>query len=1140
MKSYTMGLNALTLLLLLVSCSNDSPPAVDPGQVADDLARARAAAAFTPGSARDLGAAWEAMEPLIHRDPPRADDLLRAGIIAFHRQNEEELATSLIERAYLADPGDPAVRFMRGCLALALTIDPELAAREFRAVLAHDPTDTPSLLQLATALEYVDDFEGAAEQLQLVRDQGLAANTPFYAQATYRLGRLRIRLARGDKAAQANAMALLDEHAALDAEGKTAATETQIWTTTYGRVMPPAPHPVRVGAPADGGFPAFTSWDLRGADQAASGVLAADLDGDGDQELVSWGADGVQLLSFDGAGQLSAHVIHERAVTLARFGDLDDADPNTEHYQPSPELLCIEGGAVKLYSYDSAAGTFLPIAIDDGTTANALAAAFVDLDHQGSLDIIVAGDQGLEYRRNNGADAEWQRLLESSAPAPFAELGSCRGLLIEDMDGNQAVDLLAIGETGVTVVAGLWDGLFGDRTEAWGLAGLRVDNAQPNGGLLLADIDNDGRADLLQTSSDGLTVRRHDGDRFGAPRTLDIAGKSLGELVAVDLNRDGAVDLVGRELDSGAVVAIPGPLTLRNGPLAVRTLVAGLDAGPGGGQGGSDTGLLVTDIDGDGALDLALGGAALRVFRGAEPTGNGLTLHLAGRKANTHGIGAIVEVRVGADYRRLFSRGEPLVIGLGAATSADVVLVRWPDGVVQPAYDLPAGAVHELVQIEGLTGSCPFLYTWNGTTFEFISDVLGTTPLGLPMAPGVHVPFDHDEYVRIAGEQLVPRDGKLELVLTEELREVTYLDQVRLHAIDHPNEIEIHPDEAFVFPPFPPHHVHTFSEVVQLPTVVASNGDDVTAELATIDGLHAQTFVHEAAQFRGLTKPWHLDLSLADSAEERAALKAAPRLRLALTGWLLWPDASVNLSAARHPTVAFEPPLLSFPDGEGWRPAGPPIGFIAGKTKTMIVDITDMVDRDDPRLRLSTTMALSYDAIRLVLDGDDAPFTDTPLQPSLAQVGWRGFSALLPDPTGEFGEVFDWDTLAEPRWDQHPGDYTRYGDVLELLTTVDDRTVIFGAGDAVTLSFEAAPLPDLPDGWTRDWLLYLDGWAKDMDPNTTAARRVEPLPFHGMSDYPPPAGEAFPTSPAHDLWRKTYNTRPGRRLLPDLARHGQR
>ena len=83
--------------------------------------------------------------------------------------------------------------------------------------------------------------------------------------------------------------------------------------------------------------------------------------------------------------------------------------------------------------------------------------------------------------------------------------------------------------------------------------------------------------------------------------------------------------------------------------------------------------------------------------------------------------------------------------------------------------------------------------------------------------------------------------------------------------------------------------------------------------------------------------------------------------------------------------------------------------------------------------------------------------------------------------------------------------------------------------------FPARGLPPLPPGWTRDFLLLVDGWAKDGDANTAFSQSVEPLPFHAMSRYPYPAAEHFPDDAAHRQYREKYNTRPALRLLRPLA-----
>jgi len=285
-------------------------------------------------------------------------------------------------------------------------------------------------------------------------------------------------------------------------------------------------------------------------------------------------------------------------------------------------------------------------------------------------------------------------------------------------------------------------------------------------------------------------------------------------------------------------------------------------------------------------------------------------------------------------------------------------------------------------------------------------------------------------------------------------------------------------------------------------------------------------------QFLGLAPPHFLEVDF-----DPAALPKSGSLRLLMTGWFYWTDASVNVASSATPGIEFVPPILEVPDGKGgWRPSGPPVGFPAGKVKTMVVDVTDVLDRADPRLRIATTLRLYWDSIRLATDAHDAPTKVTRVDVARAELSRRGFSEPVELPGAQGLAWFDWDRLSkEPRWNQHPGLYTRYGDVRELVLTVDDRLVVMGSGDALSLAFDAAGLPALPDGWSRDWLVYLDGWAKDRDPNTVEALYVEPLPFHGMSGYPYGPDEHAPDDEAHRRWRQDWETRPATRWIEPLA-----
>ena len=80
-------------------------------------------------------------------------------------------------------------------------------------------------------------------------------------------------------------------------------------------------------------------------------------------------------------------------------------------------------------------------------------------------------------------------------------------------------------------------------------------------------------------------------------------------------------------------------------------------------------------------------------------------------------------------------------------------------------------------ELDRKPSSCPFLFTWNGQRFEFVTDFLGGGEMGDWDAPGAWNTPDPDEYVRIRGDQLQPRDGRYELRVTNELEEAMFLDR---------------------------------------------------------------------------------------------------------------------------------------------------------------------------------------------------------------------------------------------------------------------------------------------------------------------------------------------------------------------------
>ncbi len=751
-------------------------------------------------------------------------------------------------------------------------------------------------------------------------------------------------------------------------------------------------------------------------------------------------------------------------------------------------------------------------------------ALFLDLDHDGDLDLfLLGGDQRTVYRNN--LDGTFTEATSSFGLAGPAESGDPA---FGDFDGDGRVDVFISNERGGTLFHNGGAERFSDVTATSGLAS--------SGGLGAAaagDYNNDGFLDLFASGVNGsesaLWVNQGNGT-FARDRRSDRAVQSLRSATGwaatfVDYDNDGWLDIIvgARAREAGS----PGVFVFRNDgtgrfldrstaiPDSVRAMGAAAIA--------------VSDVDEDGDEDLlaidALG--APHLLRNDFGNSNlAVKVELKGLrngsgKNNAFGIGARLELRAGKIYQTRVSTGRVTHFGLGPHLKADVLRVEWPNGVPQTIY-FP-GSDQDVVEGEMLKGSCAFAYTWDGKRFRFVTDAMWRSALGMPLGlmggTSAFAPAGaSQEYVRIPGDALQPRDGRYVLQLTEELWETAYADEVKLLAVDHPDSVDVFVDERFVPPGEVKLRVFQVARKIVPRSAIDERGNDVLPALRERDDVYVSNFT--PTKYQGVVEPHDLVLDLGETAGGAYTF-------LFLRGWIYPTDASINVALAQQSSIKLASPSLEVRGANGrWETAIANIGFPSGKDKTLIVDLAGKFPTADHRVRIRTNLQIYWDQAFVARSAAESAAKVTTLVPVSADLHFRGFSRMYRK-GGRHGPYwFDYDDAGKQSpWRPIEGAFTRFGDVLPLLRNPDDMYVVMGPGDETTIEFDASSANSLPRGWKRDFLLYTDGWIKDSDLNTAHGTTVAPLPFHGVKSYPYAPGEAYPTDPEHQRYLREYNTR---------------
>jgi hypothetical protein len=459
----------------------------------------------------------------------------------------------------------------------------------------------------------------------------------------------------------------------------------------------------------DGTFTDVTHKAGLDVEMFGMGVAVGDYDNDGYDDLFVTALGQSHLFHNNGngtftdvtqkAGLAGPHEFSTSAafVDYDKDGHLDLVASNYVQWSPETDLYCTLDGKAKSYcTPESYKGTSVRLwhnlgngTFEDATqkaglldaSSKTLGIAILDYDDDGWPDLFFANDtQPNKLYRNNGNGTFTEKGV--IAGVAFSEDGVARAGM-----GVDAADYDRTGQPGIIISN------FSNQM-------LSLYHYQGNGLFVDAAPTSDvGRATLLTL---GFACFFFDYDLDGWP---DI-------FVA-----DGHIDPEIPRVQANVRYAEPPHLfrNLGNGKFQEMTGTAGSSfATPRVARGAA-----YADFDNDGRLDLLVSsnGGPVALFHNEGGTNKSVRIKLAGTKSNRDGIGAVVRLTsAGATQSQVLRSGSSylsaselvLTFGLGSASRADALEIRWPSGQIDRLTNVAASRTITVTEGKGITASRPY------------------------------------------------------------------------------------------------------------------------------------------------------------------------------------------------------------------------------------------------------------------------------------------------------------------------------------------------------------------------------------------------------------------------------------------------
>jgi hypothetical protein len=420
--------------------------------------------------------------------------------------------------------------------------------------------------------------------------------------------------------------------------------------------------------------------------------------------------------------------------------------------------------------------------------------------------------------------------------------------------------------------------------------------------------------------------------------------------------------------------------------------------------------------------------------------------------------------------------------------------------------------------------SCPSLFYWNGTDYVYVTEVSNAGWLGYidyidgngDMVFGGGNPWDT---IKLDPNQVTARSGETgdfyDVTLEQRWDEIFYLDAAYMVVVDHPSDVDVYSTMVNYVNQAFPGEIYTVSKNSLMSPVSAVNekGENVLPQIAKMD----EIFTYGS---NGLASPSWDNIDLNQLTLDLGDLSGAEAIKLVIKGMVDWGPAENYYTWIDGFKTAFAEGLVPngtqiYPapymevmnDNGNWvrvpedRQMPTPSDFVP---RSFAVDLTGLFPDDvsEYKIRITNFFNVTFDYIGI----DTTPQENIKIQ---RINGEASFNQAYASPSSA------------------SGDFTKYGDVTQLVSEGDDMFVIGRQGDKVSLKFPTAGLSSLEDGVERDYFMFVACWFKDPPGNWGYGFdfTVDPLPFRAMSGFPYPSTESYPSDEAHTNYLHEYNTR---------------